>query len=190
MAKEGFTFRNYFKELRHSVLLLIIFFILGALAGAYYGATRPTSFSSRAKISVYSPSANNGSEYSSYTQLADVFGSRKLLSEASETDEVKIANYSVVEGNRGVFEINASGDTSTDIKETVNLVVDNATEIIALAYGEKNDYFVTVLDQPSNVVESKPTTKTMLISSAITAISMLVLAAAIVFIKFDYKTGK
>lgn len=187
MAKSEFTFHNYCKELKKSALLLIVFLVLGIAAGIFYCNTKPTTYSVVSKISIHNAKVDNGAAISPYTQIADILGSKKLAEEKTGNN---LADYTVTEVTRGIFEISATGKKPDNLKQTVESVSNNAGIILASAYDDAEDYRIAVLQPIEDAKEDKQTMTSKVITTGIIAFGMLVLAAVVVFVKFDYKVGE
>ena len=188
MAKTKFTFKNYFKELKKSWLLLVIFTIIGAGAGAYYAFTKPTLYTASSKFIISNTLIDNGTAVSPYSQVSEALSSKKILSTIID-DVDNLSDCSVVEDPRGVFVINATDKDAKKAQETANKIVNSAKEVVDSIYDNANYYKVTIASEAD---EAKPTVtaKTRIISIIVAAIAMLAIAAIVVFIKFDYNSEK
>ena len=190
MTKTAFTFRNYLKELKKAWIFLVIFFVIGAAAGAAYAFTRKVQYTATAKFSVYNSHVDNGAATSPYSQLIELFSSKKVLANADETVKLEeIPDFDVKESPRGIFEVKVTDADKEKAKTFANLVVINTSNVIAAAFDDSYNYHTTVLEEAE---EAKPTVtlKTRAISIAAAAFGMLVIAAVIVFIRFDYHSEK
>ena len=190
MTKTKFTFRNYLKELKKAWLFLTIFFVIGAAAGSAFAFTRKVQYTASAKFSVYNSHVDNGAATSPYSQLIELFSSKKVLANVDKTVKLEEApSYDVKESPRGIFEVKVTAADAEKAKNFANTVVVNTNNIITEAFDDAYNYRVTILEEAS---EAQPTVtlKTRAISIAIAAFGMLIIAAVIVFIRFDYRSEK
>jgi capsular polysaccharide biosynthesis protein len=188
MSKPKFTFGNYFKELKKSWILLAVFTIIGAAAGAYYAFTKPTQYTANSKFIISNSLIDNGTAISPYSQVGDAISSRKILS-TIVNDAKDFPDYSIVEDPRGVFNITVTDNDSENAKKVANTIVNSAKDVIEAIYDNANYYKVTVAEEAE---EANPTVtaKTRIISIVVAAVAMFAIAAIIVFIKFDYNSEK
>ena len=188
MSKTKFTLKNYFKELKKAWLLLVIFAILGAAGGAFYAFKKPVMYTASAKVLVYNSSIDNGSTVSPYSQIGELLLSKEVINEINK-DSDDISDYTVVEAPRGVFTITATSGNEDHAKKVANTVIESTSGAIRYAFDDADDYRAMVL-QEADQASPTVTTKTRIISIAIAAAAMLIIAAVIVFIKFDYSSEK
>jgi capsular polysaccharide biosynthesis protein len=188
MANAKFTLKNYFKELKKSWLLLAIFVVLGAAGGAFYAFRKPVLYTATAKVVINNASVDNGSMTSPYAQITALLMSKDLVNQAKGED-VNIPSYTVVEAPRGVFAVTATDADEQRAKDGANTVIDNVDKIIALAFDNARDFRVTVVERAENTTPTV-TMKTRIISIVVAAAAMFVLAAVVVFVKFDYRSEK
>lgn len=189
-SKEKFTFKNYVKTVKKSWLFVVIFFVIGIAAGAWYAFRKPTEYSATAKFSVYNSVAENGAATSPYAQIAELVSSKSLLKEANvSVDTSKIGGYLVKESNRGVFLVTSTEKDEETAKNTVNAVVYAVSDVLAYTYDDSDDYKVTILEEATSAAPTA-STKSRIISVAIAAFGMLALALIILFIRFDYTAEK
>ena len=190
MAKTKFTFRNYLGELKKSWLLLAVFFVLGGILGGVYSFTRPTMYEAEAKLSIYNSHVDNGSATSPYSQIIELLSSAKLLANVDGSiDAASAPNFSVKESPRGIFEITVTDKDAEVAKDFANKILINSNNVIAAAFDDAYNYRVTIIEE---ALEANPTvtTKSRIITAAIIALGMLVLAAVVIFIRFDYNSEK
>ncbi|MBR5419214.1 hypothetical protein IK110_03125 [Candidatus Saccharibacteria bacterium] len=190
MAKTKFTFRNYLQELKKAWIFLAIFFVIGGALGSIYAFTRKVQYTATAKFSVYNSHVDNGAASSPYSQLIELFSSERLLANVDETIKVNdIPSYEVKESPRGIFEVKVTSVDKEKAKNFANAVVVNTSNVIASAFDDSYNYRTTILKEAE---EATPTVtmKTRLISIAVAAFGMLVIAAVVVFIRFDYRSEK
>lgn len=183
MAKTQFTFKNYLKEVKKCRVFVIVFFVLGAIAGGIYAFSRPTEYTASSKLSFYKASVNTGSTTSPYSQVSEILMSKELI------DGVNLSKYEVAEKPFGVFEITATSSDSQNAIDTANSVMDGARAAIAIAYEDAENYKITVLSRASES-EQTMSTKKRILSTAIVAVGAVVLALIAVFVKFDYSSEK
>ena len=183
MSKVQFTFKNYLKEVKKCRVLVIVFFVLGAVAGGIYAFSRPTSYTASAKLSVYNPAVNIGPATSPYSQISDILMSNELI------DNKDLAKYEVIEKPFGVFEIIATDSDSQKATDTANTVMDNARNAVSAAYDDADKYKITVLSR-ADEAEQTITMKNRIISAAIIAVGAVALALIGIFVKFDYSSDK
>lgn len=188
MSKTKFTLRNYFKELKKAWLLLAIFAIIGAAGGAFYAFKKPVLYTTSAKVLVYNSSVDNGSAASPYAQIGELLMSKNLIEDTNK-DLKDIPEYTVVELPRGVFEVKVTDANADHAKEVANAVVNSTSSVISYAFDDADDYRVSVLTEAKDA-SSTVSTKSRIISIVIAAAAMIVLAAVVVFIKFDYSSEK
>lgn len=179
MSKPQFTFRNYLKELKKSRIVLVVFFILGVIAGSIYAFSKPTEYSAVSKLSVYNSRVNTGSATSPYSQIGDLLTSSELINQDN------LSSYDVLEEPFGVFVITATSTDSQKAIDTANTVINNAPVVIDMAFDDADSYKVTYLIRAS---EANPTISTAkrIVTAAIVALAALALALIILFVKFDY----
>jgi uncharacterized protein involved in exopolysaccharide biosynthesis len=190
MTKTKFTFRNYLKELKKAWLLLAIFFVIGAAAGSVYAFTRKVQYTATAKFSVYNSHVDNGAATSPYSQLIELFSSKKVLANVDETVKLdETPDYDVKESPRGIFEVKVTAADEEKAKSFANTVVINTSNVIAAAFDDCYNYRTTILEEAEDA-EPTVTLKTRAISIAVAALGMLVIAAVVVFIRFDYRSEK
>lgn len=188
MSKTKFTFKNYLKELRKQWIILLAFFVVGGVVGAYYSFSKPIVYTATAKISIYNPKLNVGSPTSPYSQIAEFLASDSLLIKANEDVEEKdIVEHKIVETSQGVFSITTTGVDEDLVVKNMNMIVDSTESIIELVYDDADDYTVTVLSR-ADCASSAASKKSRFISTSIAAICALALAMIIVFVRFDYKS--
>ena len=188
MANAKFTLKNYFKELKKAWLLLVIFAIIGAGAGAFYSFKKPVLYTANAKVLVNNSKIDNGAAMSPYAQITELLTSQNIVKNATGSDE-SLSGYQVAESPRGVFTITATASDADQAKKVANTVVESASSIMSIAFDDAEDYRVTIINYAEDAAPTV-TAKTRVISIVIAAAAMLVLAAVVVFIKFDYRSEK
>ena len=190
MAKTKFTFRNYLKALKEAWLVLVIFLVLGAGAGAFVAFKKPVMYTSATKIAVYNSTIDNGAVTSPYTQIAEYLASKKLLAEVDDAIELAdIPAYTVVEAPRGIFTITVTANDAETAKKFAGIINNNAMGILSSVLGNTDSYRLTTLEEASDGVPTV-TSKTRIIYLAIASLGALIIAAIGVFIKFDYSSEK
>jgi len=182
-VKPKFTFKNYLKEVKKCRIFVIIFFVLGAIAGGAYAFSRPTEYVASSKLSVYKASVNTGSTTSPYSQISEILMSKELIGDEN------LSKYEVAEKPFGVFEIKATASDSAKAVDTANTVMTQAGNAIAIAYGDADSYKITILTRASEA-EQTMSTKKRILSTVIVALGAVVLALICVFVKFDYSSEK
>ena len=190
MAKTKFTFRNYLKALKDAWVVLAIFFVIGAAAGAFVAFKKPVMYSSTSKIAVFNSTIDNGAVTSPYTQITEYLSSKKLLDEVDDSFEIEeIPDYTVEELPRGIFTIKVTAKDADTAKKFAGLIVNDSMRILASVLGNTENYRITTLEEASDGVPTV-TNKTRIIYLAIASLGMLLIAAIGVFIKFDYSSEK
>ena len=190
MTKTKFTFRNYLQALKSAWLVLVVFFILGAGAGAYVAFKKPVMYTSAAKIAVYNSAIDNGAITSPYTQVAEYLASKKILAEVDDTIELEeIPDYTVIEAPRGIFVITVTAKDADTAKKFAGIINDDAMRILERVLGDTEDYRITTLAEATDGVPTV-TNKTRFIYLAIASLGGLLIAAIGIFIKFDYASEK
>lgn len=188
MTKTKFTFKNYLKELKKSWLLLVIFVILGAAGGAFYAFRKPVQYTATAKVLVNNASVDNAGMASPYSSISELLLSKDLIKETNP-DLGDIPEYEVIEAPRGVFQVTVTDTDSEHAKEVANAVINSTQYVIDYAFDNAADYRVTTINEAENT-SATVSTKSRIISIVIAAAAMFVLAAVVVFIKFDYSSEK
>lgn len=190
MAKTKFTFRNYLKALKKNWILLAIFFVIGAAAGAFISLKKPVMYVSTSKIAIYNSAVDNGAVMSPYTQITEYLSSKKLLAEVDDSVEIsEIPEYVVEELPRGIFTIKVTASDADTAKKYAELVIHDTTRILTAVLGNIDDYRITTLEEASDGAPTV-TNKTRIIYLAIASLGALLIAAIGVFIKFDYDSEK
>ncbi len=190
MAKTKFTFKNYLKALKDAWIILVIFFVLGAGAGAFVAFKKPVMYVSTSKIAVYNSAVDNGAVTSPYTQIAEYLASKKLLSEVDDAIGIEeIPDYTVEELPRGIFTISVTAKDADTAKKFAGLIVNDSMRILAGVLGNTEDYRITTLEEASDGAPTV-TNKTRFLYLAIASLGALIIAAIGVFIKFDYSSEK
>lgn len=188
MAK--FTFKNYLKELKKSWIMLVIFLVIGLAGGAAYAFSRPVNYNATVKFSVYNSHVDNGSAASPYSQLVELYASPRLLSNIDgAVDEKTAPKYEVKEAPRGIFTVTVTAKDAEKAKSFANTVLFNTSNVISAAFDDATNYRVTVLKEATSA-EATVTNSKRIISIAVAALGMLVIAAVIVFVRFDYRSEK
>ncbi len=190
MAKTKFTFRNYLKELKKAWIFLAIFFVIGAGIGSAYAFTRKVQYTATAKFSVYNSHVDNGAATSPYSQLIELFSSAKLLANVDETVKLEdVPVYEVKESPRGIFEVTVTSADAEKAKSFANTVIINSSNVIASAFDDSYNYRTTILEE---ALSAQPTVtmKTRLVSILVAAFGMFIIAAVVIFIRFDYRSEK
>ncbi|MBR3378518.1 hypothetical protein IKG50_04335 [Candidatus Saccharibacteria bacterium] len=188
MLKTKFTLKNYFKELKKAWLLLVIFAILGAAGGAFYAFKKPVKYTTSAIVLVNNSKIDNGAVFSPYAQITELLSSKNLLQEINK-DLKEIPEYTVFENPRGVFAVTVTDDDPENAKKVADTIINSTDELAKIAFDNPDDYRITIVKKADDATPTI-TTKTRLMTIAIAAGAMLVLAAVIVFIKFDYCSEK
>ena len=161
MTKTKFTFRNYLKELKKAWIFLVIMFVIGAAAGSAYAFTRKAQYTATAKFSVYNSHVDNGAATSPYSQLIELFSSKKLLASVNEDVKLEeVPSYEVKEAPRGIFEVKVTDADKEKAKSFANLIVVNTNNVIESAFDDSYNYRTTVLEEAT---DAEPTVTLMII---------------------------
>ena len=186
--EKKFTFKNYLKELKKSWLLLVIFVLIGAVAGSVYAFRKPTEYISSAKFSVHNSSIDNGSTTSPYSQIGALVQSKDLIVRNSDVKESDFSKVEVMEKTFGVFDIVVTSATAEQAKNTMSGILGSIRIIMDEAFDDAGYYQITIL-QNANEATPTFTTGKRILTTAIIAFGMLVLAMIVVFVKFDYSSN-
>jgi len=190
MPKPKFTFRNYLKALKDAWIVLAVFLVLGAGAGAFVAFRKPVMYISTSKIAVYNSAVDNGAVTSPYTQITEYLASKKLLAEVDDAIDIEeIPDYTVEELPRGIFTIAVTAKDPETAKKYAGLIINDSIRILASVLGDTEDYRITTLEEASDGAPTV-TGKTRVAYVAIAALGALIIAAIGVFVKFDYNSEK
>ena len=183
-----FTFKNYLKELKRSWLILVIFVLIGAVAGSVYAFRKPTEYVSNAKFSVHNSSIENGTTTSPYSQIGALVQSKELIIRNSDIKESDFSGVEVTEKPFGVFDVVVTSPTAEQAKNTANTILGSVRKIMDEAFDDSGYYQIAILQ---NASEATPTVtiKNRVTSIAVVMLGMLAVAMIVVFVKFDYSSN-
>ena len=183
-----FTFKNYLRYLKKYWLLIVIFAIIGAVGSFFYISNNKVTYSASLKVMIYNAEADQGATTSPYLQFKEILTSNILIEERIGIKDVA-SHLEVKETNRGVFTITNTEDNPDTAVETIKKISENIRSLVDGVYSDAEKYEITVLQLDQQATPSTSMKKNLLMG-AIATLAMIVLAAVIIFIKFDFSTEK
>ena len=183
-----FTFKNYLRYLKKYWLLIVIFAIIGAVGSFFYISNSKVTYSASLKVMIYNAEADQGATASPYLQFKEILTSNVLIEERIGIKDAA-SHLEVKETNRGVFTITNTEDNPDTTVETIKKIGDNIRSLIDGVYSDADKYEITVLQLDQQATPSTSMKKNLLMG-AIATFAMIILAAVIIFIKFDFSTEK
>ena len=183
-----FTFKNYLRYLKKYWLLIVIFAIIGAVGSFFYISNSKVTYSASLKVMIYNAEADQGATASPYLQFKEILTSNVLIEERIGIKDAA-SHLEVKETNRGVFTITNTEDNPDTTVETIKKIGDNIRSLIDGVYSDADKYEITVLQLDQQATPSTSMKKNLLMGT-IATFAMIILAAVIIFIKFDFSTEK
>jgi len=183
-----FTFKNYIKYLKKYWVLVVIFAIIGIIGSLLFVSNNKVTYSANIKIMIYNAEADQGSAVSPYLQFKEILTSNILMEDKVGIEDAS-GRLEVKESNRGVFTITDTESNPEKAVDNIKKIGDNIQALINGTYSDAYKYEITVLQLDQQATPSTSTKKNILMC-AMATFSMIILAAIIIFIKFDFSTEK
>ena len=180
----SFTFKDYFRFLKTHLLLIVIFALIGAIGSIIYANAQGITYSATAKVIIHNAETDQGSAFSPYAQFKEVFMSDKILEEKVGISDAS-THIDVRELTRGVFVITDTELNAEEAIDNVKKISDNIEPIIREVYSDYEKYEISILSFDDEATPSTSIKKNILMC-VVATIAMAILAAIILFIKFDF----
>lgn len=187
-SENKFTFKNYLKYLRKYWVLIVVFAAIGLIGSYIYISNLKVTYSANLKVMVYNAEVDQGAAVSPYVQFKEILTSDILIEERVGLKDIA-SHIEVKESNRGVFTITDTESDAGTAVENIKKISENIRSLVDGVYSDADKYEITIL-QIDQQAAASTNLKKEIFMGVVATFAMVVLAAVIIFIKFDFSTEK
>ena len=187
-SENKFTFKNYLKYLRKYWILIAVFAAIGLIGSYIYISNLKVTYSANLKVMVYNAEVDQGAAVSPYVQFKEILTSDILIEERVGLKDIA-SHIEVKESNRGVFTITDTESDAGTAVENIKKISENIRSLVDGVYSDADKYEITIL-QIDQQATASTNLKKEIFMGIVATFAMVVLAAVIIFIKFDFSTEK
>ncbi|MBQ9684152.1 hypothetical protein IJV57_01590 [Candidatus Saccharibacteria bacterium] len=187
-SENKFTFKNYLKYLRKYWVLIVVFAAIGLIGSYIYISNLKVTYSANLKVMVYNAEVDQGAAVSPYVQFKEILTSDILIEERVGLKDIA-SHIEVKESNRGVFTITDTESDAGAAVENIKKISENIRSLVDGVYSDADKYEITIL-QIDQQAAASTNLKKEIFMGVVATFAMVVLAAVIIFIKFDFSTEK
>ncbi len=187
-SENKFTFKNYLKYLRKYWVLIVVFAAIGLIGSYIYISNLKVTYSANLKVMVYNAEVDQGAAVSPYVQFKEILTSDILIEERVGLKDIA-SHIEVKESNRGVFTITDTESDAGTAVENIKKISENIRSLVDGVYSDADKYEITIL-QIDQQAAASTNLKKEIFMGIVATFAMVVLAAVIIFIKFDFSTEK